>query len=84
MNVYRCSFWDRCPENGDPVHYELEIRSRDFILAEDLSAFVFDERPKNLYQEKIADAIAERFRGALVIVRGWHGEIFIKSRRRFR
>ncbi|MEN8639639.1 hypothetical protein [Pseudomonas sichuanensis] len=64
-NTYRHTFTATCPGDGEVIVYSLEIRSLAMIRVEHIKTAT--ALIKEGYQEQIADELAERFGGDLVI-----------------
>lgn len=64
-NTYRHTFTATCPGDGEVIVYSLEIRSQAMIRVEHIKTAT--ALIKEGYQEQIADELAERFGGDLVI-----------------
>jgi hypothetical protein len=77
MNIYKICFASKCPVNGDHIDYELEIRSRHTIKAEDLEWNV-PTHPQ--LHEDIADGLFRHF-GGHQIIRAKHGKVSIETHR---
>jgi hypothetical protein len=71
MNIYRAKFQAVCPNNGKTILYDLEIRSRNVIMVEDILAACDFKSPA--YHEKIADHIRDRIPGLQVLRAHHHG-----------
>lgn len=61
MNIYRFTFWARCPVNGSAIKYQAEVRTQGVVMAEDLLSFG-DECKAGLHEE-FADRMLARFGG---------------------
>ncbi|MBC3480313.1 hypothetical protein [Pseudomonas sp. SWRI77] len=76
MNIYRHTFTAVCPNDAEVIVYSLEIRSPQMILVEHIKTAI--ALIKKGYQEQIADELAERFDGDLVI-KALHQGVEIES-----
>lgn len=76
MNIYRHTFTAVCPNDAEVIVYSLEIRSPQMILVEHIKTAT--ALIKEGYQEQIADELAERFDGDLVI-KALHQGVEIES-----
>ncbi|MEX5343760.1 hypothetical protein [Pseudomonas sp. I2] len=65
MNIYRHTFTAVCPSDAEVIVYSLEIRSLTMIRVEHIKTAT--ALIKEGYQEQIADELAKRFGGELVI-----------------
>ncbi|MDD2019023.1 hypothetical protein [Pseudomonas putida] len=65
MNIYRHTFTAVCPSDAEVIIYSLEIRSLQMIRVEHIKTAT--ALIKEGYQEQIADELAKRFGGELVI-----------------
>lgn len=75
MNIYRTRFNSRCPENGDIINYELEIQSRETLMAEWIERAAAVE---SSLHEVLADALFKRF-GGRQSLKARHGSVEIET-----
>lgn len=71
MNIYRFTFWAKCPVNDAPIKYGAEVRTAGVVMAEALRAFG-DECRQGLHED-FADRMLERFGGFQRLTANHHG-----------
>lgn len=76
MNTYRHTFAATCPNDGDLIVYQLEIRTTGIIWVEHIKAAT--AIIKSGIQEQIADLLHESLGGDLTLL-GVHQGVEIKS-----
>lgn len=80
MNIYRYQFVSRCPNNGRPIIYALEIETDEVVRVEHImTAAALHE---SAYHEEIADDMHARFKGRQTLKAHHHG-VDIETRRGF-
>lgn len=77
MNIYKTSFFSKCPINGDMVKYSITICASWLIKAEDIEAAC---NFKNFFHEDIADELFGKFGGYQVII-ATHRNVSIETQR---
>jgi hypothetical protein len=77
VNVYTYGFSTECIKNSDLIHYTLEIKTSNVIIAEDLMEFPV---PDKALHEDLADRYFERF-GGRQKMNATHGKVAIETRR---
>ena len=75
MNIYRYRFTAKCPADGQQIQYQLEIRTDDMIMAEDI---VKHCNHADGYQEYIASKLKEKLGGSVKLT-GTHSGVEIIS-----
>ena len=78
MNIYKTRFEVSCPNNGERICYQVEIRSDCTIMVENIAGFFASLYSE--YHEAIADSAYERF-GGYQVIRAHHHGVDIETRR---
>lgn len=80
MNIYRHRFIAKCPHNGAPILYSLEIETDELIHVEHIvtACALVDSG----FHEEIADSLSKRFSGRHTIKAHHHG-VDVETRRGF-
>jgi hypothetical protein len=78
LNIYRTSFFAKCPNNGSRILYSLEIKTAEVVSVEEIIEVVegIDEE----FHEAIADQLLKRFGGKQTLSAEHHG-VHIESHR---
>ena len=76
MNYYNYNFWAKCPADGKSIQYELQIKHSEMIMAEDIVAACDFVSP--MYQENIADYLAETLPGEIRVI-GTHSGVEVEK-----
>lgn len=79
-NIYRHQFVSRCPNNGMPIFYALEIETDEVIHVEHIVTAA--ALHSSAYHEAIADDLHSRFAGRQILKAHHHG-VDIETRRGF-
>jgi hypothetical protein len=66
VNIYRTTFFARCPENGEVITYALAIHTGVTVMVEAIRAEV--ESITEGYHEAIADQLCAKFGGSQRLV----------------
>lgn len=79
-NIYRHRFIAKCPHNGAPILYSLEIETDELIHVEHIvmACALVDSG----FHEEIANSLSKRFKGMQTIKAHHHG-VDIETRRGF-
>ena len=78
LNIYQYDFSVKCPNGGEPIMYALSIRHPEMIMAEDIVKACDLAGP--LFQEQIADHLANELPGDISIVAEHAGVMVITER----
>ena len=78
MNTYKTTFIRNCPTNNLLVNYNLEIKTHETVMVEELLNFL--EQEKNCYHEDLADKLITKFGGYLIMIAFHHGVEIITER----
>lgn len=71
MNIYRKQFYSVCPNNGQVINYQLEIRTQHMIQVEHINTAVALHAKG--YHEQIADGLFRHFGGQQTLKAHHHG-----------
>lgn len=78
MNIYRHAFFVTCPVDGALIRYDLRVKSRRTIMAEDIERHCSASEPT--FHEDMADKLCASLGGRQTLV-ATHGGVTIKTRR---
>lgn len=76
MNIYKTTFFVRCPVNDIRICYTLTIKTKSIILVEKLVDYV-SNLDKKLHEE-LADILFSEFKGCQILAAEHHG-VFIQT-----
>jgi hypothetical protein len=78
VNIYKVSFFSRCPTNNIRITYDLTIKTKNIILVEDLINYLTNIDKK--FHEDIADELLSVFGGYQTLQAEHHG-VFLQTLR---
>ena len=81
MNIYTTSFIAACPNDGLLIAYQLEIKSGETIMCEDINEILTKYAGQAMYQEDIADDLFSAIPCHQLVLKGQHAGIDVTSTR---
>lgn len=76
MNTYRYKFSVTCPNDGETIHYKLEMKSERMIMVEDIIDSI--RNIGSTYQEEIAGMLFRTF-GCSMVLKGSHRGVSVTT-----